>query len=326
MGLLDEFSASVKTEARPSTVHASTGVVAAPSFSSLLFIFSLVTANIASGYTTFYGLKETIDQPVVALLATFAIQGMMLGAALRIAQQKTRKYLFPLLLLYLAPMVVSIIFNYIFFHALFYETATARAKPQNELIRIRNIQSTMYKETSVYLSSIRANLQAQIQTARSNAAREGIGRQDELTVRGTGGAGPGKHYRDYRDTEQADLVTAKALNDLDSSVSSLQGKLIPLIEKGDLASLQNGYGVLLEISSIAGAYSSMPFPAMPRVEMKAEMKLGESHSVFEALRSLLSPTLFEIISLVLGILMDSVIFVWVMVRFVSNMTLVESAI
>ena len=324
MGLLDDYHA--RRERKKS--HPTHGTRRGSGdqnvrLSTMLFVLSIICGNIASGYTTLKGLNETVAQFWLALLTTITIQGMMLATALVISNKEVIGRRMPFLILYIVPMLVSIGFNYIYFHSQFTLTSFIKSKDINYQIVIRNLQAETFKNGSEFIGGIKQKISEQLKKETAERVANTRARDEELTARGTGGAGPGPWYRHYR--RQADIHRSNQthLEGLLKEIKEKEGRAVSLLQHANIDSLQAAYAIISEISSTAGAFNKQELPNFPRTEQQQRLKKGEKHNVYEAFKALLHPAIFEVISLILGILMDFVIFVWVLVKLISKASLTE---
>ena len=125
MGLLDDFQNSTEQNKEKKVIYSDNAINTndsennadnSISFKIILLIMAIISGNIGSGYTTFWGINKLIDSIGIAILMTITIQGVMTATAL-IATNKKIKYKKSFTLLYVIPMIVSIGFNYIFFYS-----------------------------------------------------------------------------------------------------------------------------------------------------------------------------------------------------------------
>lgn len=77
-----------------------------------ILIVSTIFLSIASGFTTYIGLTQYVP-PIIALLMTIAIQGLLFTASWRIgATLSASKFKFSLLIIYFTTMLTSVFFSY----------------------------------------------------------------------------------------------------------------------------------------------------------------------------------------------------------------------
>lgn len=168
-------------------------------FSIIIIIISIFALNTASGFTTFWGVDRILDDVAISVIVTIGIQGFLVGIALWITTTENISHKFIFLLLYFTPFITSITFNYIFFHTKFSDSANKQISAENVKINTENIRKLYLGETVNFITSIGEQLNSKILTLKTKESELFKAMNEELTDRGTGGAGPGRVYRTKRD-------------------------------------------------------------------------------------------------------------------------------
>lgn len=327
MGLLDDFQNSTEQNEEKKVIYSDNAINDSEnnadnsiSFKIMLLIIAIISGNIGSGYTTFWGINKLIDSIGIAILMTITIQGVMTATAL-IATSKKIRYKKSFTLLYVIPMIVSIGFNYIFFYSKFEDLSTKNSLEYNNIVQIEKESNKLQN----YLSLLAENVEKGYEYKKENlllkiANYEKIKKQ-ELTRYGTGGAGSGPEYLNAEKEEKYYRGLLISLEKVKSEVTKKEEEVYDnLVEVNTSKQLKESYNKLLKYKVISSNMLINNIPIPPIILEKEQLKKGEGNIVYNSILALENPGLFEIISIVFGILMDFIIFIWVVISMKNNIT------
>ncbi|KAA3618963.1 MAG: hypothetical protein DWQ05_06245 [Calditrichaeota bacterium] len=304
---------------KPKTPRTSDGYQGRTNFYFAIFAFSILFANIASGVTTYNGIRSIIAQDWLSFLITFAIQGLMFGTAMILAFKANLDKKGSILLLYLTPMLVSVFFNYVYFWDKFSEQSSIQNAELNSKIELENTAVNFRESIPDFLSNIQTGLQSELIDAEEKLRVAQYAMSDELTERGTGGKGPGPYYRQYRNESNQLSAKFDTYKEESAKLNKLSNDISKTVMFDSVDSLKMANSRLLRVYAQFGHYATndIPVPSF-KVYPAQLLQRGERHSVHEAFSALFSPDKFTILALSLGILIDFVIFIWVFLRLIGK--------
>lgn len=316
MGLLDAHRDREKTSNPKRAKESST-----LNFKLLLLIVAIICGNVASGFTTLWGIDKLVDIYWISLLMTITIQGVMTASAL-IAATKIIKNKSSFLIVYIIPMLVSISFNYIFFYSNFYETSTQAAKLTNEKFEVKQIKTELLD----YLTKLSKHVQLGITKEKNNLSLRlkdnAYKKKLELTKYGTGGPGEGKFYLKYKINEEYLNDSMKGVLSDEMTIKSKEKATSQhILNTKTLEDAEIAYQSVIMFQNMSVNYNTSNLPPPPPPGQNKKLQTGQGHIVYDSLESLKKPNLFVIISLIFAVLMDFIIFIWVLVSIFYNISL-----
>lgn len=325
MGLLDEYQHHISTSDEKFDVEENFSKESinkdSGSFKIFLLQFSIIAMNIASGLTTLWGIDKIIQNYEMALLMTFGIQGFMTAIAL-IVSTKTRENKKAFLTLYIVPMIVSVGFNYIYFYSTFTKTATENSLKYTNSIELKKEEKKLQKYLTLLTLDIEKDFQKKKDALELQISNNKHIKKIENTKYGTGGAGKGKVYMEAE--TKVTLYTDRLI--------SLKSQRLKLAEKENLIhelflDVNSSLG-LNKLAKIVNLYKDKASYFLENSSLEApilfnhgDLDKGERHMVYESIRALENPKLFEWLNLFLAIILDFIILAFVFFSLFFNLTI-----